>query len=283
MEPHHLRRLGQVRLALADGGGAAEALGQLLPIPLRRRPTDLSPAAPARDAWMQPDCSAVREAAADAAAAGDFRLAALLQDLAFTADPKPPLSVDDCAPSDATAAAAFFRANGFVAVKQLFDADTLVRIQAAWRRAQAPVRALWEEAKSLSSGAKGLYFEDDENVKRDPRFRNLPMGRLFFDLPVEEHFFAEALEPDGDPVMLEMVDPPKLMAVLKQIIGDDAMMVGMQPRTVPPEEEGGYTTWHYDSHAGVGWEKEQVGQGIAQRTVKAFIYINDVAEDQGCT
>ena len=26
-----------------------------------------------------------------------------------------------------------------------------------------------------------------------------------------------------------------------------------------------------DSHAGVGWEQEQIGHGIAKRTVKAFI------------
>ena len=38
-----------------------------------------------------------------------------------------------------------------------------------------------------------------------------------------------------------------------------------------------------DSHAGVGWEQEQLGRGVAQRTVKAFVYINDVAADQGCT
>eukprot|EP01052_Picozoa_sp_SAG31_P013902 SAG31_NODE_848_length_11534_cov_8.897463_12_plen_229_part_00 len=47
-----------------------------------------------------------------------------------------------------------------------------------------------------------------------------------------------------------------------------------------------------DDKAGSGWEQEQLekevqptstGTHIAQRTVKAFIYINDVAEDQGCT
>ena len=166
-------------------------------------------------------------------------------------------------------------------MKQLFDPESLARIQAAWHRAQAPTRALWEDAKSLSEGAEGIYFANQAEVSRDPRFRNFPHGRLFFDIPVEEYFFAEALTPGGDPILLDMIDPPKLMAVLERIIGDDVIMVGMQPRTVPPEDEGGYTTWHYDSHAGVGWEKEQVGSGIAQRTVKAFIYINDVEEDQG--
>ena len=80
-----------------------------------------------------------------------------------------------------------------------------------------------------------------------------------------------------------MVDPPKLMAVLDKIVGEDAILAGMQPRTVPPEDEGGYTSWHNDSHAGAGWEQEQLGRGVAKRTVKAFIYINNVAEDQGCT
>ena len=71
----------------------------------------------------------------------------------------------------------------------------------------------------------------------------LPHGRLFFDIPVDD-FFQEGLQPGGDPVLLELVDPPKLMAVLDKIIGPDLALAGVQPRTVPPETEGGYTTWH---------------------------------------
>jgi hypothetical protein len=261
-----------------------DVIQQLLPLPIRRRPTaDVSPEAGVESDWLAPDCTALRAAIAEASREGNFRLAALLQDLAFVVEPKRPLRVGDCAPADPTTAAEFFRTNGFVAVPQLFGPAVLKRLQAAWRRAQAPARALWEESKALGCGANGIYFENQAELNSDPRFKHLPHGRLFFDIPVEEFFFAEALQPDGDPVMLQLLDPPKLMAVLRQIIGDDVVCVGVQPRTVPPEDGGGYTTWHNDSHAGVGWQDEQIGQGVAKRTVKAFIYLNDVEADQGCT
>jgi hypothetical protein len=123
--PH--RRLGRLQTHLTAPAAAAAGvvLGsafdvvqqQLLPIPLLQRPIDLSPGAAASGgAWMQPDCAAVREAMASAVASADFRLAALLQDLAFTADPKPQLSADDCAPGDPQASADFFTTNGFVSV-----------------------------------------------------------------------------------------------------------------------------------------------------------------------
>ena len=131
----------------------------------------------------------------------------------------------------------------FVVVPQLFDPPTLKRIQGAWKRAQDPARALWEESKARGVGAQGLSFENQAEINKDPKFKNLPHGRLYFDIPVEDHFFAEALLPDGDPVLLDMIDPPKLMAVIDRIIGPDAILVGMQPRTVPPEDEGGYTSW----------------------------------------
>jgi hypothetical protein len=262
--------------ARTAGGGWEDAIHELLPLPLIERPLN------GKD-WIQADCSAVHESISRAAADGDFRLAAALQDLLFVAEPKPPLSVAECAPTDPDAAAAFFIENGFVCVEQLFDPATLLRIQQAWNRAQAPARALWEESKSMGTGHQGLSFENQAEISSDPRFQNLPHGRLYFDIPVEDYFFAEALEPDGDPVLLDMIDPPKLLAVLEKIVGEDVICVGVQPRTVPPEDEGGYTTWHNDSHAGAGWEQEQLGRGVAKRTVKAFIYINDVAEDQGCT
>ena len=170
--------------------------------------------------------------------------------------------------------------------------------------------AMWAQAKSMGIGGQGLYFENQQDIGAAlPGFAH---GRLFFDIPVEQHFFAEAEQDDGDPILLDLIDPPKLVAVLHRIIGKDVVLCGMQPRTVPPEREGGYTSWvrasgstdphplnplrkvygctkisrccrwaqHRDSHAGVGWEQEQIGHGIAKRTVKAFIYINDVAENQ---
>ncbi len=215
------------------------------------------------------DIQPVERAIVSAASEGDFRAAAALQDLLFVVKPKPLLSVEDCAPTDPDEAAAFFVENGFVCIQQLFSAPDLQRIQAAWQRAQEPARAMWAQAKSMGKGASGLYWENQKEIGE--ALPGFPHGRLFFDIPVEQCFFAEAEQGDGDPILLDLIDPPKLVAVLHRIIGEDVVLCGMQPRTVPPEQEGGYTSWHSDSHAGVGWEQEQIGHGIAKRTVKAFI------------
>lgn len=250
-DPPSLRRLRQIggqlaaRCGLSSSVTAADATQQptgwadvihdLLPLPLLERPLD-------GQNWIQADCSSVHAAISSAVASGDFRLAAALKDLLFVAEPKQPLTVTDCAPAGVDDAVQFFLENGFVCVQQLFDPATLLRIQRAWGRAQAPARALWEESKSLGSGARGLSFENQAEINSDPRFSKLPHGRLYFDIPVEDHFFAEALEEGGDPVLLDMIDPPKLLAILDKIVGKDAVCVGVQPRTVPPEDEGGYTS-----------------------------------------
>ena len=69
---------------------------------------------------------------------------------------------------------------------------------------------------------------------------------MWYDIPLEE-LFAETVE--GDPVMLDIIDPPRLVPVLEQVIGPEVQLVGIQPRTVPPEENLGYTTWHRDGAA----------------------------------
>ena len=52
----------------------------------------------------------------------------------------------------------------FVVVPQLFDPPTLKRIQSAWKRAQDPARALWEESKARGVGAQGLSFENQAEI-----------------------------------------------------------------------------------------------------------------------
>ena len=55
----------------------------------------------------------------------------------------------------------------------------------------------------------------------------------------------EAARPDGDPSLLDLLDPPPLMETLDAILGgDNIRCIHIQPRTVPPEDEGGYTSWH---------------------------------------
>jgi hypothetical protein len=189
---------------------------------------------------FSPCVSGLKVALGEATTAGNFRAAAALSDLLAVVEPKPLLSVDECAPSDPDDAARFFLENGFVCIRELFPPQELCRVQAAWRRAQEPARGMWEAAKAMGVGTKGLYYENQEELAK---LHPLPMGRLFFDIPVEQHFFAEAEAEDGDPILLDLIDPPKLVEVLHRIIGPDVVLCGMQPRTVPPEEEGGYTSW----------------------------------------
>lgn len=164
---------------------AEDVVQSLLPLPL------LDSSLAQDSGWMQPDTASVHEAMAAAAAAGDFRLAALLKDLAFTADPKPPLSIADCAPDGPAAAAEFFIRNGFVVVPQLFEPEHMARIQGAWSRAQAPARALWEESKSLGHGARGLSFENQAELSA--KFANLPHGRLYCKCTSPANFTSHGL------------------------------------------------------------------------------------------
>ena len=82
-------------------------------------------------------------------------------------------------------------------IRQLFSPPDLARIKAAWRRAQEPARAKWEAAKAMGVGTKGKYYENQAEQQKE--FPGLAFGRLFFDIPVEEHFFAEAEAGGGDP------------------------------------------------------------------------------------
>ena len=256
----HLRRQAVSVVAAGDTGSSHPAAA-VLPLSVYGRDNS--------SGCFASNVEPIEKAISSAAGKGNFRAAAALQDLLFVVKPKPLLSVQDCAPADPDQAAAFFVRNGFVCIRQLFSVADLKRIQAAWSRAQEPARSMWEQAKSMGRGASGLYWENQQEI--GATLPGFPHGRLFFDIPVEQYFFAEAERGDGDPILLDLIDPPKLVAVLHRIIGEDVVLCGMQPRTVPPEQEGGYTSWHSDSHAGVGWEQEQVGHGIAKRTVKAFI------------
>ena len=88
----------------------------------------------------------------------------------------------------------------------------------------------------------GLYYKNLPPGHDVERFKKLPHGRLFFDIPVDD-FFSEACQEDGDPVLLDLIAPEKLVPVLEKIVGPEVRLVGVQARTVPPESEGGYTSW----------------------------------------
>lgn len=131
-------------------------------------------------------------------------------------------------------------------MQSLFEPEQLRRMQASWRRAQAPARELWHEAKKYGEGqfeGNGLYYKNLPPGHGVERFQKLAHGRLFFDIPVED-FFSEARDEDGDPVLLDTIAPSRLVPVLDAILGGDVRLLTVQARTVPSEVEGGYTSWH---------------------------------------
>ena len=69
----------------------------------------------------------VRAAMRGAADAGDFRRAALLQDLLNVAQPKPPLSVEECSPADPDDALDFFLREGFRWPRAVVSSRTFLR------------------------------------------------------------------------------------------------------------------------------------------------------------
>jgi hypothetical protein len=247
------RRLRAVSIHLAAEAAESSLLPLRVDTQLRALPEELQ---------------RVHAAITAASEAQDFRQAAALQDLLHVVEAKPALSVDDCCPSPEDALEFFLR-EGFVCVRNVLNADQLQRLQAQWRQAQEPIRALWDEAKLIAGNFIGEDFQPEE------RFAHIPHGRLWFDMPLPQ-LFQEAA--GGDPVMLDIIDPPRLVQILEQIIGPDVRLVGIQPRTVPPEQNQGYTTWHRD-----GIQPPSHWPHPHARIVKAFVHVFDVAEDQACT
>ena len=249
------------------------------------------------DGQVQPlprEIARVHQAIATAVASRNFREAALLQELLHVTEPKPLLSVGDCAPASPVAARDFFFREGFVCVPKCFSRSQLLKLQRAWRHAQAPASQLWEEARHFAGNFSG------EDFKPQKRFAGFGHGRLFYDIPMGSFLDAyrkQAAERsragisaggnvhgEDAAVLLDLTDPPPLMRVLKQVIGGgDVRLSGIQPRTVPPEDpgsvsDGGYTTWHRD---GLGPPDQWPFPN--ERIVKVFVYLFDVAAEQGAT
>ena len=78
---------------------------------------------------------------------------------------------------------------------------------------------------------------------------------------------------------LRLCSPAKLMEVLEAITGGkDVRCIGIQPRTVPPDGEGGYTAWHRDMN---DVHSVAVSKPTDGRVVKAIIYLHDCPTNGG--
>ena len=87
-----------------------------------------------------------------AVAEEDFRRAAYIHQLHETIRPKPPLTLQDCAPAGTEAKAEFFLRNGFVCVENALVGEALARCQAAWREWEAPSMEAWLDARRHNFG-----------------------------------------------------------------------------------------------------------------------------------
>ena len=253
----------------------------------------------------------LRSAMDDAARAGDFRLATGLQDLLFAVEPRPPLTLEEAVGGvTLEEKAAFFVKHGCIVVPRLFEDGHLARLQRTWSTAQSAARAQWEEAKSfgvLPQPLDGIYFANQRELNiKFPALGGAGFGRKWcanltvqrlhphtllagtggsivqlspihagvsrFDIPATD-FYAEAASAGGDPALLDLLDPPKLMEVLEAICGGtNIRCIHIQPRTVPPEDEGGYTSWHRDMS-----DVNSVANSFPTdgRVVKAIVYLHD--------
>ena len=117
-----------------------------------------------------------------------------------------------------------------------FAGEHLERLRAAWRRAQRPFRESWLAKRSASGSDAGgaTYFD-------------VPAAQLYGGLGAQLEAGAAA----DDAVLLDLVDPPPLMALLGRLLVRDQWtqlrMGGLfQPRTVPVDPggaAGGYIGW----------------------------------------
>lgn len=97
-------------------------------------------------------------------AAREYRQAAMVKDLLDVLGPNvEPLALADCSPSSLEDQIEFFAENGFIVIPGLAEGDELVRLQAAWMRAEAPERARWDEAR-----AENLRLHGDQAHDPDP-------------------------------------------------------------------------------------------------------------------
>ncbi len=190
---------------------------------------------------------------------------------------------------------AFLHEHGFTTI-QLFDNDEeLDRLKAAWRRVQEPAAREWAEAKLQGVGIRGHGFENSplpNNLCFAERgtpvtFRGRLLARRWMDIPAED-FFAEAVDPAGDSILLDLIDHPLLVPLLQAYLGPEVQLAGVSPRTYPPNDtapdgntscaEGSYTFWHRD-----GSKPDSFTLPTDAHDIKVFVHFEDISLDGGCT
>lgn len=149
-------------------------------------------------------------------------------------------------------------------VPNAVSGQALERLQAAWRRESIPARASWEAEKAKGIGPKGMGFTSGTWV-----------ARTYFDLPR----FAEA-----DPSFRDLLDNPKVLPLIRAVMGGPVVLDQIQGRTVPSgpginpdaaKSAAGYVGWHRDSPDHIATHLD------FSISIKAFTFPFDVTPDGG--
>lgn len=206
-----------------------------------------------------------------ALAVEDYRRAAEMDDLVRVLSldhGRPRVTVSDAAALQNTdAREAFFLQNGFCVLPSVFQGEHLQRIQEAWRGVQRPAKArhLDRVAGRLQSG-QSTYFD-------------LPVPEMYKNLEMQVKNGQDPV----DAVLLDLVDPPPLVDLLRRLLGPTVRMRGIQARTFTPADSNiempkGYIGWHHD--------RDGPGMGVSVNPaaiIKVFTYFEDVGPDDGPT
>ena len=248
MSGRHNRRLACVASAITAGAAAG--------LPSR------GPAAGPREGFgscwapLAQQLAKLRAAKAAAVACEDFDEAAQLAQALAVLTPRPRLQ-EPGAHATTEEQVGFLREHGFLSMK-LFQGEQLARLTQAWRRVADPAKAEWEELKARHGGGgeRGPTYENSplsSTAEFAPRgtpftFRGRVLTRRWLDIPAED-MFAEALMSDGDDILLDLIDHPRMTEVVRGYLGDGAQLAGVSPRIYPKDpcaEGSSYTFWHRD-------------------------------------
>ena len=177
--------------------------------------------------------------------------------------------------SDIEEQAAFFYRFGFCVLPEVWKGERLEELRAAWRRRQRP---------AIEKRNASHYESTGLQRRQDSTFVDVPQEELFAGL-VEQ---LEAGQHPEDAVLLDIIDPPRLVSLLTRLFVTDEWtelrMPGLlQARTYPARDDPGG-----DGRGYIGWHRDHDGPGLGvsvnpASVIKVFTYFEDVAENAGAT
>ena len=178
---------------------------------------------------------------------------------------------------------------------------------AAWREVQRPIGPVWREKLRIQEEVAAEFDKTqrpDESAaefyrRRSEAGADRAIGRNYYDIPTPDLYAALKVQLEsgnrdpGAAALLDLLDPPRLVDLLHELLGRDLHMFGIQARTYPhsssvsavgtgtgadPEELRGYIGWHRDFQG--------PGNSVSinpTSVIKVFTFFEDVSEDGGCT